>query len=191
MKIIKVNKDVIGKFSFPGDHEKFYQSIKCQLDTLFSRENHWTGIEGGVSSFNESSYLEEDSEISQWPEMKSFQDQVWPNIKAYAREVGINSDQFKIRTTWANIYRPGGKVTRHRHVYPDKRPTYSLICCLKKPPNSGNLFVSIPGANDNMIYEVDYDEGDVVIFPGRRLHWSGTNLSDDDRVLIAFDWYQC
>jgi hypothetical protein len=190
MELIKVNQDLIAKFPYPGDVYDLYDSIRSKLDVLFSRGNHWIRMDDGVSTYKDQEFPEQGTGLHHWPELRPFLDCVWPSVKEYARLVDLDPERCEIRTMWANIYHPGGRVNRHRHFYTDKLPTFSLICYLVRPPESGNLFVSVPGEDDVVVKEIDYAEGDIVIFPSRRLHWSGPNLSDQDRVLIAFDWYQ-
>ena len=80
---------------------------------------------------------------------------------------------------WANINPPGTNVRPHNHYTPDHPNSLVGVYYLCKPNNSGNLIIE-----GEMI---DVQEGDVIFFNDKDIHWTQKNKSNEDRITISFN----
>ena len=97
----------------------------------------------------------------------------------------IGTPNFKLTEMWANVSSYGHSNTLHNHGPYGK--TLSGVLYLKTPPNSGNLQFILPFDLNNY-YPYTPQEGDLIIFPAFLSHSVEPNLSQEDRISIAFNY---
>jgi uncharacterized protein (TIGR02466 family) len=119
------------------------------------------------------------------------------HLEIYWAELGYKGYP-KIIETWANKYPTGSFIDRHNH----SPVPITVSFYLKKVNNSGNLcfinpldtllkhqpFTELTDRNNYhklFNYEVDVNEGDVVMFPGWLNHETLVNNNADDRIIIG------
>jgi hypothetical protein len=105
-----------------------------------------------------------------------------PVILEYSQQIGIDISNICIRAIWANIYYNGGSLKPHTHFYSDNYTNHGVLFYLKKPANSGSLYIGDT--------ELQYEEGDIVIFPSSVEHWHSENMSDQPRILVGLDFFE-
>jgi hypothetical protein len=92
-----------------------------------------------------------------------------------------------VSTIWWNHYEPGEYCAPHRHYRADFTGIYILemdepnTTCFMPSNNSSNTFPIFDGIQRSK----EVKEGDVLIFPGRLLHW--TNPCQKERWTVIFD----
>jgi len=89
---------------------------------------------------------------------------------------------YSIMDMWANICPLNSFVKPHHHynaLYPN---ALAGVYYLKKPDNSGSLVIE----NE----EIEIAENDLVLFEGKKLHWTHPNKFDGDRIALSFNLVQ-
>ena len=90
-----------------------------------------------------------------------------------------------IQEMWINISPPHGYNGLHNHGSSDK--IHSGVLYLKCPPNSGNInFYNIFNISTSYIHPPK--EKEIIIFPNNLPHSVNPNLSQEDRISIAFNF---
>jgi hypothetical protein len=100
----------------------------------------------------------------------------------------IPNPQRYVDGMWANISNFTNFNSPHIHnldSYPYK--LYSGILYLNIPPNSGNV-VFVNPLNLNKIHSITPKENNVILFPSSLQHYVEPNLSQEDRISIAFNF---
>ena len=82
---------------------------------------------------------------------------------------------------WFNIARPGESTGVHNH---SSQASVSGVFYLRTTEDSGNIFFRVPDHND---LELDCFEGSAILFPSSLSHGVHMNLSDKDRISLAFN----
>lgn len=148
--------------------------------------------EGGWQSKSRWFY-EEDNSFSPWMELIK---QELRELLAYYR-LGFN---ISISSMWMNINPKYSYNNLHTHT----PANLSGVLWVKVPPNSGDFCFEIPSYFDNYLIEsTDFQyrkeinlhggitehvkEGRIIMFPSGFPHRVGINLSDEDRISIAFN----
>jgi uncharacterized protein (TIGR02466 family) len=114
-------------------------------------------------------------------------------------EVDANNE-VTLSNCWFNIN--GYKDYNVSHVHPHSY--FSAVYYVKTPPDSGNILFSRPDTFNEYVrikkdadpdnyrvwenYRINVKEGLFVIFPSHIRHWVEQNLSQDERVSIAFNF---
>jgi len=96
-----------------------------------------------------------------------------------------NNTNTKILDMWGNI----SSFTNYNHIHTHNTDIskFSGILYLKTPPNSGNILFYNP-LDLNCNREYTPQEKDLLIFPSILLHSVNPNLSQEDRISIAFNF---
>jgi len=93
-----------------------------------------------------------------------------------------NVPDYSIYDMWFNIYSKGGYVKSHHHSSPatEKHPWLCGVYNLKKPKNSGDFYLN----NVKTITKED----DLLIFKPTDIHYTTPNLSQEDRIVLSFNF---
>ena len=91
------------------------------------------------------------------------------------------SQKFKFLDSWANVYPKYGYSYYHTHGDAD----ISGVVYLKTPKND-NLFI-YNRMNNGQIFKILPTNGDIIFFSGNQPHNTHPNLSQDDKIIIAFN----
>lgn len=119
------------------------------------------------------------------------------NVATFAKQLGWRSDGFTpaIFESWLNVYRRGTFQEVHQHPMSHLSGVYYVDA----PPDSGSLFFQSP---EPSMYRPDYEPtsrhgegsmvyppqtGLLVLFPSELRHGVQPNMSDHDRVSLAFN----
>jgi len=107
----------------------------------------------------------------------------------------------KLENWWVNINPPG--AFNKQHVHPESH--LSGVIWFKCPPNSGcltfpnpfaytqsNFILKFPKAfrdKHKLYHTIDYDaqEGEIIVFPSDLYHGVDPNMSNHDRISLAFN----
>jgi hypothetical protein len=86
---------------------------------------------------------------------------------------------YSIMDMWANICPLESFVKPHHHYNTLYPRALAGVYYLQKPNNSGNLVIE----NE----EIEIAENDLVLFEGKKLHWTLPNKFDGDRIALSFN----
>ena len=184
---------LLSKFGLPLLHTKLKKQYDRELDfvkTLFTEEARHDLEDGGKSSRVINMHLHNNEEMSELcSDVLSYADQFWLNY-------GLDSYyEPSFNTVWANEHKRGHKTQVHNHSGSPIVGVYYF----KVPENSGRLFFENP-LEYHMCHEprtgpwveyVDVQGGDLVMFPGYLKHGTEVSMSDDSRIVVAFNFGYC
>ena len=85
---------------------------------------------------------------------------------------------------WFNLAEPGEITGVHDH---SKAAEISGVYYIATPPSSGDLFFRTEGAEDFFLQPI---EGTLVLFPSNLRHGVAENLSDYNRISLAFNLFK-
>jgi len=97
-------------------------------------------------------------------------------------------ERFELVSMWGNINPPGAANFHHTHEH-----TVSGVFYLEVPEDSGRLHLCDPRirnlglAGEERIKSVATNPHGVLLFPAWLEHFVGTNLSDQERLSVAFN----
>ena len=94
----------------------------------------------------------------------------------------------KITHMWANISSFSNYNYPHRHSNTDNPNLFSGVVYLQVPKNSGNLVFLNPLSIDSECLIYSPKEKEVIFFPSILPHFVEPNLSQEDRISIAFNY---
>ena len=114
-----------------------------------------------------------------------------PSLEKIAEDVGMS---FDVSNAWININRKNNFNKLHLHPH----CAFSVIVYLKTNDNSGKITFYNPAAVDSFLIDDTLNHfygtysfipkvGDVLVFPAYLKHFVEPNLSDEDRISIAFN----
>ena len=114
-----------------------------------------------------------------------------PVLEKIAEDIGMS---LKVCNTWININRKNNFNKLHLHPH----CAFSVVVYLKTNENSGKITFYNPATVDSFpindtlnhfygTYSFIPEVGDVLVFPAYLKHFVEPNLSDDDRISIAFN----
>ena len=179
--IENINSTRVVKTKFK-DLEEIRSNLTPKLMKLFSKElpDILDVLPSGAVTtvFNDKA---DDEHLEKWPELSTYLEFLDSYIKEYVKLNNIFTEKYNIIDMWTNRYSPGTFIKHHRHIVYENAVVISFY--FKCPKNSGSLFVNFPEESSEE-YEVNTEEGDVVIFPSSALHWTSPNQSDEDRIVI-------
>lgn len=125
--------------------------------------------------------------------------EVKKHVDKFMREVlQYDYDDSFFACSWYNINKPGSH--HHRHYHPNS--IVSGVVFITNPENGGHLLFNSPHQRDIMlsqkknsagthfadgIFSPDQREGCIALFPSWLEHAVSKNMSDEDRLTIAFN----
>lgn len=100
--------------------------------------------------------------------------------------------QPQVLNLWSNLHRKGGHTTTHFH----SGSPFVASFYLKTPQNCGNIVFENPleyhmchePRKQGLEYTHEVEENQLVLFPGWLKHRTEENRSDEDRIVIAFNF---
>jgi len=123
----------------------------------------------------------EGSHLNDWEESADFINFLNPHIEEYTKHLNILFDHVTLTNMWANKYPQNSFIQEHAHlVY---KNLHSIVFYLKKPYNSGNLFIR----DNNIDYEIITAEGELIIFPSNLIHYTSPNNNVENKYVIGAD----
>ena len=95
----------------------------------------------------------------------------------------------KLIELWFNINPPGtfNRIHDHGFLVTENSPNLSGVIYLKTPPNSGDIVFYNP-VNSNLFYPFSPSLKQYFLFPKWLKHSVDANLSQEDRISIAFNY---
>ena len=167
---------------YDGD---LYSLVASKLEDITAQSNRLPlFIQNGSCSFHNET--DAGKRLYEWAELKDFVSFVKNNLKEYLHAIGADEQNVSVAGMWANRYPPGTFVEKHNHN-PKRKPGIIVIGALyyiRKDIDAGNLVIDIPDYGE---YNVDMNEGDLVIFQSSLNHWTIPNRSDRDKYIIGFE----
>lgn len=183
----------IYKTKFDGNLTDLKSIVIPRLDSVFekTKTNNQGSMRGGLCSYNAV------RDLQHWPELKPYIDFLQEHAEIYWKELGYKKEP-KISEMWANKYSPGSFIDIHNH----SPIAITVSFYLQKPANSGNIcfvnpletllkhqpFSELDDRNNYhrmFNYNVEVNEGDVIMFPGWLQHETMPNDSEFDRIIIG------
>jgi len=118
-------------------------------------------------------------------------ERVLPKLNDVLQDSKLN---VSVRSAWVNINKTHNSNVSHFHA----NSALSGVIYLQTSPNSGNIVFENPTASPAFpitetvkgffgVYFVSPQVGDVLVFPSYLRHYVESNLSDKDRISIAFN----
>lgn len=172
------------KTRYDNSHELF-QKVYTDLDNITRQPNKLPGfIRNGRCSFH--NIDESGKQLYKWNDLAEITFFLKDNMKKYLRSVSIDVNDVSITGMWANRYPPGTFVDKHNHKRLKGKHSILIgaLYYIRKDRNAGSLFIDIP---DHGEYNVEMEEGDVVIFHSSLDHWTTPNNSDNDKYVIGME----
>lgn len=108
---------------------------------------------------------------------KCFLDNFYKKIKYTYNQIGFK--KIEIQNIWFQEYDYQSSFEWHNHPGADFASVFFLNFSKNNP---GTEFM----VNDKIL-RAEVEEGDIIIFPATIMHRSPPNLSDDKRIIIAFN----
>lgn len=184
----------IYKTKYTGDIEALKAALLPKFESVFNAtvaDNQGSMRGDGLCSYNVV------RDLFTWPEIKPYLDFLNQEAAIYWKELGYYETGHKIFEMWANKYTTGSFIDVHNHApIPITASFY-----LQKSKNSGNIAFENPlstilkhqpvGFKNRSAYatlfdyEVDVEEGDLVMFPGWLNHKTLPNQDTSDRIIIG------
>lgn len=160
-------EEIYNKFHF-SDH----LSIKNELIKKIYMSEHKKNFEDiSVTDWD----IENDNFDKEW--IKLFLDNYYKKIKYIYNKIGFK--KIEIENIWFQEYHYESGFDWHNHVGADFANVFFLNFSENNPGTEFKI-------NDKII-KADVREGDIIIFPANILHRSPPNLSNDKRIIIAFN----
>ena len=100
---------------------------------------------------------------------------LWSDFSLFVEWVESKFSGHRVTEMWANVTKPGGFLKNHTH----DTHKYAGTWYIKVPPNSGDIVM-------RQYCRGHIEEGDLIIFDGGVAHKTRPNLSNEDRVVVAF-----
>jgi len=116
-----------------------------------------------------------------------------PNFKNLADFINLEGQKFtkdskiSLHSMWVNISPPGSFNSLHNHAHNTNQKNLSGVLYLKTPPNCGGIVFMDP-LNFNGKFTFSVNEGTIYFFDSRLYHSVEPNLSNEDRISIAFNF---
>lgn len=180
--ILEIGSTKILKTSYTDTNELYKSAIDKIKDITEQPNDLPSFIVNGSCSFHNKDG--EGRKLYEWEEFKDFMPFLKQNVRDYLESTSIQDAT--IAGMWANRYPPGTFVARHNHngLKSDKNTVIGALLYLKKERNAGELVIDIPNYGE---YNVNMNEGDLVIFQSSLDHWTTPNNSDSDKYVIGLE----
>lgn len=134
---------------------------------------------GYISFFDEGG-----SHLDEWSEFAKFMEFIRFHINEYSKSLELTNNQLEITNMWANKYPTHSFIREHAHII--YKNLYSIVFYMKKPNDSGNLYIRDHSKGIDL--EITSDEGDVIIFPSNVTHYTSPNNNTADKYIIGLDF---
>lgn len=193
MVMFKIYDDVkIGLFNYNMSSEFISNAIQsvrdvCSQPTILNNEktpiiSFWNREDNGKRLYDKS-------------EFKEYIKFIKPHIRSYLKELNVAENDAVVTAMWGVHYKPKQFVPRHNHTYDDYRKgsikkttdndVIAILLYLKKPCNSGNLFIE---TKNNLEFEFNLKAGDIIMFPSSSTwHRTDINESGDEKFIVGIE----
>jgi len=175
-----------------------FDNIKQQvIDTvlpLFKETSQHKHIGNGQSCF-----WDVDGKLHDVVDLTPITDFVTEHARIFWKDLGYaNSDRLRIYDSWANVMPEHGQALYHHH-----RPCPLVgSFYIHATTGTGNLFIEhplnsllayqpfAPDMTDsyNNFYEIEAVSGKLVLFPGYLNHFTKKNITEENRLGLAFNF---
>jgi hypothetical protein len=161
----------------------YWEKIIHTLDsnTLIKQSYTFQDNHNSISRSNIGGYQSNDN-LHTFPEF-------YPLVNLLNQEVFnlTNVPNIKVGSMWLNISSHGHHNRIHCHSSDVLNRNLSGVLYLKYPPNSGDIILYNP-MDVHFNIDITPKEKQLLIFPSRLLHSVNPNLSQEDRISIAFNY---
>lgn len=198
----------IYRTKFETDYEELYQRLLPRLTEFFNtrEEDIELGLRGNVSPLqNGNSTLRYPTgrQPDSWPELSEYFNFIKPHIVKYLNIIGKPSNNWNMNTCWIMVYPKDSFIKEHAHSPDDN--TITIMFYLKRPKNSGDLFLRTDSKgffldlskvydsnnkeldDQGIIHKIETTQGDVIIQTGDIPHWTSASETDEEKVSIIID----
>ena len=152
-------------------------------------------IDSGVTLSNRIGYQSHSYEYESIDFMKPCIDEILAKLSPIYYDFGL-VEQPRLGNYWFNINHKGSYNLPHNHP----RSNFSAVLYIKTPKNSGAIVFKRPDMlKDYMVphidtsknfrsWIIDPEENLLIIFPSYLYHHVDPNMSDDERISVAFNF---
>lgn len=177
----------------------FYTSqVELDMEDIREKIQKLTNYEQGLNDSNGYIYPKNE-QLFQRKEFSDMKIEVKKHVDKFMREILMyDYDDSFFACSWFNINKPGSH--HHRHYHPNS--IISGVVFVTNPENSGLLTFNSPHQRDIVlsqkkgsvgtnfadgIFIPDQRQGCIALFPSWLEHAVSVNMSNDDRLTIAFN----
>lgn len=129
-----------------------------------------------------------------WECLQKFFNVIYPKLKVIWDDWEYFDMGFRPVQSWVNLHKKGGRTLEHSH----SPCPMVLSCYLKAPEGSGDFLVRDPLESHRSGYPQESQEtiwrlievktNDILVFPGWLQHKTQPNATDEDRVVLTFNY---
>jgi hypothetical protein len=107
-------------------------------------------------------------------------------------EIKLFEDESRFKFTLSEVWFQKYEKTMDHVVHTHGPYGFSSVCFVNYEKNSHSSTTFISPFSDCITggfkrYSPNVNEGDIIFFPANLLHYAPTNLSDEERIIIAFN----
>jgi len=172
----------------------------------FKVQSHWKKFTENLNyertNLDNASITTDKKILEKLPDLKK---EIQSHVNRFVFDVLKISDNvdFYMTTSWSNISSPNEDCQLHYHsnslisgFYYTHIPKKSGDFYIEKSVNNNNLFGNMFRFNHSEYnninaysFQIEVNEGDILLFPGHLYHSVTKNLSNKDRYSIAFNFF--
>ena len=153
-------------------------------------------------TLNDNAFISKEMNVLSLEKFKELKEQIGKNILQFLCDVcKVETNiQVEITSSWVNIHKKGDWAQSHKHM----NSVLSGVVYLKVPENSGDILFESPielfgptlifnYQSNNILNRGEYSftpkKSKLYLFPSHLKHSVLQNLSNDDRISLAFNCY--
>ena len=136
--------------------------------------------------------------ILEKPELQRIKEIVTAEIKEYFNNIMHYEFEIYITNSWCNVARRGEGQTLHNHAnsiisgvfYIDVNTSQPSITFVNTvPPFLLNMRAMQYNTFNSLEFDIPVEDGEIILFPSQCFHYVKSNLTDKDRISIAFNTF--
>lgn len=153
-------------------------------------------------TLNDNAFISNEMNVLSLEEFKELKEQIGKNVLQFLCDVCKVETNIKVEITssWVNVHKKGDWAQSHRHM----NSVLSGVVYLEVPENSGDIIFESPMQlfgptlifkyqSNNILNRDEYlftpKKNKLYLFPSHLKHSVLQNLSNDDRISLAFNCY--
>jgi len=156
----------VGHFRYEGDLSLFIKKIYSLKSTLPNVQNKF---------LKDLVYKTDMDLLDRYSDFFSLKEYLQTNINSFFNQV------YQVKESWAHIYSKYGHSSLHTHGTRSLSGVFYLQTSLENC-----LFIHNKN-NIDEVREITPQNGDIIIFDGNQPHSTTPNLSNQDKIIIAFN----